>query len=125
MKMIVKVSEQTFTRENKKDALIAATKWVASTVLSSSSNVEASRFTWNTQLSESDDGLPTCTLILYTILDDTELSNQRCKACKEFHKSFYINDETNCNLCKQKAYREFINEKGKALAITYNDKLNL
>ena len=41
---------------------------------------------------------------LYTNIDMNGMQRDFCKMCKEFHCSFYINEEYNCNRCNLKSF---------------------
>lgn len=64
-------------------------------------------------------------MTIYFEYNENELANHRCKVCKEFHKTFYINEETNCNSCKMTAYRKELNHEAKRLAILAKGNLKL
>lgn len=42
--------------------------------------------------------------ILFTALDLGSDQRQYCKICKDFHCSFYINENYNCNRCNLKTF---------------------
>lgn len=46
-----------------------------------------------------------------------------CKACKEFHSSFYVNDQYSCNSCKFNSYKKRIKEKERNIKKIYKNKL--
>lgn len=110
---ISKFYEHNFKASNSKDAFLKACKFVASAVISKSSKVEADRVTWDVKRVDSDDrdSLPTFRLTLYYKFDDTEFMKQTCAACKEFHCSFFINENYNCNSCNKVGYEKNVKEK--------------
>ena len=95
------IDRKTFTDSTMKGAYLKACKWYASNVLSKDEltgiHVEFEK--------RYDDTVPTVTIHLYASLVEDEVLNSHCQICKETHSSFYINDETNCNYCKVKAYQ--------------------
>ena len=87
--------EREFKAKKSKDAYLKACKFVASNIISASSKVEVSKVTWDIVRVSNDDDLPTFRLTLYYKFDDTEFMKQTCEACKQFHKSFFINENFN------------------------------
>jgi hypothetical protein len=106
---IKKFYEREFKDEDSKKAYLKASKFVASNVISKGSKVEVSKVTWDIVRVEGD--LPTFRLTLYFKFDDTELMKQTCDVCKEFHKSFFINENFNCNRCNKVGYEKKIEQK--------------
>lgn len=111
MLCIQKFYERDFKAEKSKDAYLKACKFVASNILSKGSKVEVSKVTWDVERVDKEDGLPTFRLSLYFKFDDTQTMQQTCEACKEFHKSFFINENYNCNRCNKVGYEKRVNQK--------------
>lgn len=111
MQYIEKFYERNFRAESSKDAYLKACKFVASTILSKGSKVEVSRVTWDVTNVSSEGDLPTFRLTLYFKFDDTEFMQKTCEACKEFHKSFFINENFNCDKCNKVGYEKNIKQK--------------
>lgn len=112
MLYIEKFYEQEFKAQNSKEAYLKACKFVASNVISKGSKVEVTKVTWDVIRVEKDENdLPTFRLSLYYKFDDTEFMKQTCKACKEFHKSFFINENFNCSRCNKVGYEKNIKQK--------------
>lgn len=107
---IRKFYERKFKAENAKDAYLKACKFVAGNIINKESKVEASKVTWDVIRVE-DEGLPTFMLTLYYKFDDTEFMVSTCNACKEFHKSFFINENFNCDRCNKVGYEKALNQK--------------
>lgn len=109
---IQKFYERNFRAENSKDAYLKACKFVASNIISKGSKVEATRVTWDVIRVDTEQGdLPTFMLTLYYKFDDTEFMKSTCEACKEFHKSFFINEQFNCNRCNKMGYERNLSHK--------------
>ena len=107
MEHATKFYSTTFKGATTKDAYLKACKWVASKILSDD---EISKdIVW--KIIKSKD-LPSVDLELYATLNDTEHVSSFCKACKEFHCLFYINQQQNCNKCNMQAYRAQAKTKG-------------
>lgn len=106
---IQKFYERTFKDEDPKKAYLKASKFVASNIISKGSKVEVSKVTWDVVRVEGD--LPTFRLTLYYKFDDTDFMKQTCEACKQFHKSFFINENFNCSRCNKVGYEKNIEQK--------------
>ena len=106
---IQKFYERDFKDEDPKKAYLKASKFVASNIISKGSKVEVSKVTWDVVRVEGD--LPTFRLTLYYKFDDTQFMKQTCDACKEFHKSFFINENYNCNRCNKVGYEKNVDQK--------------
>ena len=109
MVCIKKFYEREFKAEDSKNAYLKACKFVASNIISKGSKVEVSKVTWDVVRVEGD--LPTFRLTLYYKFDDTDFMKQSCDACKEFHKSFFINENYNCNRCNKVGYEKNIEQR--------------
>lgn len=106
---IQKFYERDFKDEDSKKAYLKASKFVATNIISKGSKVEVSKVTWDVVRVEGD--LPTFRLTLYYKFDDTDFMRQTCEACKEFHKSFFINENFNCNRCNKVGYEKNVAQK--------------
>ena len=106
---IQKFYERDFKDEDPKKAYLKASKFVASNIISKGSKVEVSKVTWDVVRVEGD--LQTIRLTLYYKFDDTDFMKQTCDACKQFHKSFFINENFNCNRCNKVGYEKNIEQK--------------
>ena len=63
---------------------------------------------------------------LFTIFTNIDLNpekNEFCKVCKEFHSTFYINQDYNCSACKMKAFLGRAEEKAKVSKNYYRSKI--
>ena len=108
MQYISEFYKRDFKAETSKDAYLKACKFVASNIISEDSKVEASKVTWTVQKVDNPDksSLPTFRLTLFYTFDDSKLMKMTCDACKEFHKSFFINENFNCNRCNKVGYEK-------------------
>ena len=109
---IEKFYERSFRAESPKEAYMKACKFVASNVISKGSKVEAKEITWDVSRVDAEKGesLPTFRLTLYYKFDDTEFMKMTCQACKEFHKSFFINENFNCSKCNKVGYEKNVRQ---------------
>lgn len=106
---IVKFGEMDFSDEKPKEAYLQACKWVANNIMNG--KVEVKDISWKINRVEDQYDLPTFRLELYTALNESDFVSDFCKRCKEFHKSFYINQEYNCDSCKMQGYRKQIKQR--------------
>lgn len=106
LKVTVKFFEKLFTGETSKDAYLNACKWVAKHVVS---KVEIGETFWKTEKIEAD--LPTFKLELHAMLDAEESTKGFCDKCQEFHRSFYINQQFNCDKCNYTAFKKQVGQK--------------
>lgn len=105
-----KFFEEEFKAPTYKDAYMKACKWLGKYVIGKKDL--STGITWEiTKNESSDSGIPTVTLRLYATLEEKEFVYRFCRVCKEFHSSFYINQQQNCNNCNMQAYRGQILEK--------------
>lgn len=112
MVYVRKFFERNFYAHDSKTAYMKACKFVATNVISEKSKVEVERVTWDiVNVTSEENGLPTFRLSLYYKFDDTEFMEETCKACKQFHKSFFINEAFNCNRCNKVGYEKNVNQK--------------
>jgi hypothetical protein len=111
MLYIHKFYEKKFKAEDSKDAYLKACKFVASNIISKGSKVEASKVTWDVTRIEDEDDLPTFMLTLYYKFDDTEFMKSTCETCKQFHRSFFINEDFNCSRCSKVGYEKNVSQK--------------
>lgn len=110
---IKKFYERKFVAKDSKNAYLKACKFVASNVISKASKVEATKVTWDVIPVESsgDNDLPTFMLTLYVKFDDSEFMKMTCERCKEFHKSFFVNENFNCDRCNKVSYEKHLEQK--------------
>lgn len=100
--------KKSFTADTMKEAYMAAVKWYASNILSKAefANVQV-------QFIKSDIGeSPTITIHLFTVQDnEKDVMSQHCQCCKEMHKSFFINEDTNCNRCSALGFQNRLEQR--------------
>lgn len=101
-----------FVSTTAKDAYLKACEFVAKYILSKNSKVEADKLVWNIQrVTDTENSSPTFRLIISYQFDDKEFNKSKCDICKEFHRSFYVNQDYNCSSCKKEGYRKNIEGK--------------
>ena len=97
-----------FTADTMKAAYMSAAKWYATNVLSKAElmNVHVEF------VKDEKNQFPTITLHLYAVLnDEQEVFAQHCSCCEEMHRSFFINENNNCNICAAKGYQNRMEQK--------------
>lgn len=104
IKYVEEFAKRKFEGETLKKAYMDAAKWV-------STNILACEDFHNVQIEyEKRPAQNIIVVHLFAVLDEKELRERHCKICKEFHGSFFINQETNCAWCNTKSYQERTNE---------------
>jgi len=116
---ITLLDKKEFSDDEPKKAYMKAAKWAATNIVSK----DMDKVLWKIEKVK-DANIPTFILLIYCEVDTKELFEQRCKACKAFHSSFYINQEFNCDRCNAKGYDLGIKEKLKIVKQYYKEKLN-
>lgn len=95
------VYQRSFSASKMKDAYLKACKWYASNVLSKD---ELNDIQVEYIKSNKKGQLPTVTVRLFVSLEEADVKAQHCAICRETHRHFYINDNTNCSWCKVDAF---------------------
>ena len=105
--LIYKFMEKDFSDEydDLKAAYLKACKWVSTNVISA----KHKNVVW--KIEKYSDSV--IRLKLYCELDTDAEFNSYCKMCKEFHTSFFLNDQYNCDACKLKSFLIRMSEKSK------------
>lgn len=101
MNLSKKIFEKDFVGSNTKNAYLKACKWVAQKIIG---KVEVGETLWSIEKVEAS--LPTFKLELHIMLDAKKTEKSFCERCKEMHKSFFINENYNCNRCNMKAFNK-------------------
>lgn len=68
------------------------------------------RISINVSKEKEENGLKAVRFNIYTNIDVNEPMKNFCKTCKEFHCSFYINEEYNCSRCNLKSFMKRMNQ---------------
>lgn len=103
----IKFFEKEFVAEESKKAYLRACRWLAKNVLS---KVEVGETLYNIK-KVNGANYPTFKLELYAAIDSSEFDTTFCGRCQEFHKSFFINQNYNCDKCNMKAHVKQIEQK--------------
>lgn len=78
------------------EAKTKALKWFGKNVMG---NKDLSEIMCRFEI-DADAEFPGVLLVLFVELDVSEVKNKHCQICQEFHKSFFINENCNCQECK-------------------------
>lgn len=112
--MMIKFSKEfykkSFTAGTMKEAYLSACKWYSTNVLSKAefSNVQVQFIKEDVNENKS----PTITIRLFAVQDgEEEVMNQHCECCKEAHRSFFLNGDTQCNRCNAMSYHKRIEQR--------------
>lgn len=107
-----------FYGESLKEAKIKALKWVGKNVMCKDNMHEIMYHFENNPVEEN------CViLVLFAALNESDVLKRHCSICKEFHKSFFINENINCNECRAMAYRTRLSETLKVKKSYYKQEL--
>ena len=107
MQISEKYFERTFKAAKSKDAYMKVCKWLAINIIS---NRHLQDSTWKITKVKETPNWTKFKLELFCTLDDAEIADRFCKACKEVHCSFFINEEYNCNRCNMITFRKRLKE---------------
>ena len=110
-----KIDKIKFSEENYKESYLKAIKFASKLI----SRERKLCFRYEKDL---EDKKSIYLLILF-LYNESELSSHRCKGFQEFHHSFFINDETNCNVCKMQAYRRELDKESKRISRIVKEEL--
>lgn len=106
MNCVLEVFRKKFENENKKEAYLNACKWLASNIISKQ---DLGSFTFEIKEKKVIDGF--CfVLILSASVNESELFEGHCTACKTINNNFFHDNEA-CSMCRAKAYRYRIENK--------------
>lgn len=102
--------KKSFTADTMKSAYMLAVKWYATNVLSKVefANVQVQFI----KEKENKSKYPTITIHLFAVQDgENDVMSQHCQCCKEMHRSFFINEDTNCSRCSAAGFQRRLEEK--------------
>lgn len=102
----LKVKSFTFLGESEQDAYIKGCKKLAKYMASKKYDNLSFR------IERVKDSPNTFRFILFTNIDVGEEQRHFCKLCKQYHKSFFINEEYNCSRCNLKTFLRRVQQKG-------------
>lgn len=66
-------------------------------------------------------------IFLFTFYTNSDLSEQKkkfCKLCKEYHSSFFVNEEYNCNRCNLNTFLSRVESKERISKNFYLKEMN-
>jgi 1-deoxy-D-xylulose 5-phosphate reductoisomerase len=109
---MIKYSEEffkkSFSADDMKSAYLSAVKWYSTNVLSKAEFVNV-----HVQFVKEDKTeFPTITIHLFAVQDgEKDVMAHHCNCCREMHKSFFINEDTNCNRCSALGFQKRLEQK--------------
>jgi hypothetical protein len=109
VKIAVKFYQKTFTAsegEKSNDVYNRLNTWLARNIIK---KVEMGETFWKVEHVKADS--PTFTLELWTMLDAEEGTKGFCERCREFHSSFFLNQQYNCDACNYIAFKKQMDQK--------------
>lgn len=126
MRYVQPFYQRDFSSEEPKDAFLKANEFIAKNILSKSSKVEVEKVTWTIRRHDNTEqkSLPTFRLTIFYMFDDTEFMQSTCEACKQFHKSFFINENFNCSRCNKVGYEKNVKQKLDIGSVCLREKLD-
>lgn len=117
MNLTTKIRSYTITASDEKEAYIKGCKQLAKYMASKkytnlSFKIERSTETENT--------------FIFTVFTNLDLGPEQrnfCKMCRQFHCSFYVNEEYNCSRCNFKTFLERAEQKARISKSFYRKRL--
>lgn len=112
------IAKRTFCGINTKDAYMQAVKWYATNIIAKDDlhNIQVE------YVKEKDNR--SVTIKLFAVLDETEVKEQHCECCKEMHRSFFINEATECSKCSIAGYQRRLERKLQVKSGYYKELLS-
>lgn len=108
MLVSIEFYSQKFSNIDKKKAYSKATNWLAKYIVTSKDENVESTF----KIEEiKNENLPAFKVTVYCSLNTDDEEDKFCEVCKTYHKSFFINQEYNCNACRHKTFIRRMKEK--------------
>lgn len=102
--------KKSFSADDMKSAYLLACKWYSTNVLSKAefTNVHVEFIKEDVNKTES----PTITIRLFAVQDgEQDVMEQHCNICREVHRSFFINGDTQCNRCNAVSFQKRLEQK--------------
>lgn len=92
------IAKKTFYGINTKDAYMKAVKWYASNVIANDKLKDV-----HVEYTKGENS--SIVMKLFATLNEEEVMERHCACCKEMHRSFFINQSTNCDRCNIAGYK--------------------
>lgn len=119
MKIAYKVKSFVVVGKSSKEAYLKGCKKIASTIASNNNPNLAVQIRRKSFQAGSE------AILEFTLLSCLDIKSEQkefCKACKEFHHSFFINENYNCDRCNLKSFLKRVGERGKVSKSFYASK---
>lgn len=112
--------KQRFSGQTMKEAYMKAVKWVSTNVISKEELKDVL-----VSFEKSPQGSsPIVTVTLHTFLDEKAIKERHCEICRETHKSFFINENCNCDWCLVAAFQRRADDMLKVKVASYRNTIN-
>lgn len=118
LKFCEEFAKKSFSGKTTKDAYLKAIKWVAKNIISQDAFKDVI-IQYEKDLKNEN----TMIVRFYTSLKEKDVKAEHCQCCKEMHKSFFINENFNCNRCAVKGYEERLNRIIKIKTAFYRERI--
>ena len=116
MKATEKIGKIQYTGNTFSDAYLKGCKDLASFLLNEKITINVEKV--------KDAEEPTVLFHIFVNLDMNSEQREFCKICKEFHCSFYINEDYNCSRCNMKTFLKRLGEKTRISKKYFIEQLN-
>ena len=117
MKASIKISSILFEGQSEKEAYLKGCKQIAKFI----SSKKYSNLTFSVERISNQNQV---VFHIFTNIDLNQEQKAFCKICKEFHCSFFINEEYNCSRCNLKTFLKRAENKAKISKGFYKERLN-
>lgn len=118
MEAAMKIQTFAVKAENEKEAYVKGCKKLAKYMASKKYKNLSVRI----RRSESDQNIFLFTF--YTNTDLAEMKRTFCKLCKEYHSSFFVNEEYNCSRCNLNTFLSRVESKARVSKNFYLKEMN-
>ena len=115
MLLTCKIRSYIFSAENEKEAYLKGCKKLAKYMTSK----KYKNISFKIDRKDND----TFIFTLFTNLDLTKDKNQFCVLCKQYHTSFFVNEEYNCSRCNLNTFLKREEKKIRVSKNFYNSKI--
>lgn len=104
-----KIFEKEFKNEISKQAYLSACKWIGEKII----KVQGVQDNVTYKIQKKKSKTPTFIVTIFLSVDENKTKETFCKNCKHMYSIFYQLDRINCDDCKMRAYRSYIEKDSK------------
>lgn len=113
------VMKKRFSGQTIKETKVKALKWLGKYVMCKD-ELQDLTFSFT---EEDKQQFPTIVLTIFVSIDSKEVMARHCEICHEFHKSFFINEQCNCDECKSLSMQHRMQNMIRVKKTCYSQKL--